>query len=109
MTMPYLDSWPSWRELGFLSVGPPVVVSVVRPLVLRSKRAVKVNIEIIRTFVALRNILATNEELACKVHQFDRKVAILYENFQKFLSPPDPPKKHPIGIFIPRIDVGGDL
>jgi hypothetical protein len=70
--------------------------------VLRSKRAVQVNIEIIRTFVALRQMLATNEELARKVQQLDRKVAILYENFQKFIAPTDPPKKHPIGYIHPR-------
>jgi hypothetical protein len=70
--------------------------------VLRSKRAVQVNIEVIRAFVALRKILATNEELARKVHQLDRKVTVLYENFQKFLSPPVPPKKYPIGYIHPK-------
>jgi hypothetical protein len=71
--------------------------------VLRSKRANQVNIEIIRTFVTLRQMLATNEELARKVNQLDRKVAILYESFQRFIAPPDPPKKHPIG-FVPSED-----
>jgi hypothetical protein len=70
--------------------------------VLRSKRAVQVNIEIIRTFVALRQMLATNKELARKVQQLDRKVAILYDNFQKFIAPPEPPKKHPIGYVHPK-------
>ena len=71
--------------------------------VLRSKRAVQVNIEIIRAFVTLRQILATNEELARKVQQLDRKVGVLYDNFQKFMAPPNPPKKHPIG-YVPSAD-----
>ena len=70
--------------------------------VLRSKRAVEVNIEIIRAFVALRKMLSTNEELARKVYQLDCKVTVLYENFQKFLTPPDPPKKHPMGYIRPE-------
>jgi|ERR1039458_2925246 hypothetical protein len=71
--------------------------------ILRSKRAVQVNIEIIRAFVTLRQMLATNEELARKVQQLDRKVTILYDNFQKFIAPPNPPKKHPIG-YVPAKD-----
>jgi hypothetical protein len=71
--------------------------------VLRSKRAVQVNIEIIRAFVTLRQMLATNEDLARKVQQLDRKVTVLYENFHKFIAPPNPPKKHPIG-YVPAKD-----
>lgn len=63
--------------------------------VLRSKRAVQVNIEIIRAFVLLRQMLATNEELARKVQQLDRKVAILYDNFQRFIAPPNTPEETP--------------
>ena len=71
--------------------------------VLRSKRAVQVNIEIIRAFVILRQMLATNEELARKVQQLDRKVAILYDNFQRFIAPPNPPNKNPIR-YVPNKD-----
>lgn len=71
--------------------------------VLRSEKAAQVNIGIIRAFVTLRQMLATNEELARKVQQLDRKVTILYDNFQKFIAPPNPPKKHPIG-YVPAAD-----
>ena len=47
--------------------------------VLRSKRAVEVNITIVRTFVRLRRILATNEDLARKVAQHDRHIAVLFD------------------------------
>ena len=40
--------------------------------VLRSDRAAQVNVAIIRTFVKLREILATHEGLARKVAQHDR-------------------------------------
>src|SRR4030095_11002160 len=47
--------------------------------VLRSKRAVEVNITIVRTFVRLRRILATHEDLARKVAQHDRQIAVLFD------------------------------
>jgi phage regulator Rha-like protein len=71
--------------------------------VLRSKTAVQINIEIIRAFVRVRQMLATNEELARKVQQLDHKVTILHDNFQRFIAPPNPPKKNPIG-YVPAED-----
>jgi ORF6N domain len=41
--------------------------------VLRSRRAVEVNISIMRAFVRLRELLATNEDLARKVAQHDEE------------------------------------
>ena len=70
--------------------------------VLRSERAVEVNIAIIRTFIRLRQILATNEDLARMVAKHDKQIAILFENVQKMLAPP-PVKKNPIG-FVPAKD-----
>jgi hypothetical protein len=70
--------------------------------VLRSKQAVQVNIAIMRTFVRLREMLATNAELARKVGQHDRQIAILFEHVGKLLAPPKS-KKHPIG-FVPAAD-----
>jgi hypothetical protein len=45
--------------------------------VLKSKRAVEVNITLVRTFVRLRRMLASNEGLARKVAQHDRQIAVL--------------------------------
>jgi hypothetical protein len=42
--------------------------------VLNSKRAIKVNIEIMRAFVRLREILSTHKELAHKLTGFERKI-----------------------------------
>ena len=66
--------------------------------VLHSNRAVEVNIGIMRAFVHLREMLATNEELARKVAQHDQEIGILFEHIQGLLEPPEPPKKHPIGF-----------
>jgi hypothetical protein len=66
--------------------------------VLRSKRAVEVNIGIMRAFVRLRQMLATNEELARKVAQHDQEIAILFEHIQGLLEPPEGPEKRQIGF-----------
>ena len=61
--------------------------------VLRSKRAVEINVAIMRAFVRLREILATHEELARKVAQHDRQIAVLFEHVKNLLEPPPAPKK----------------
>ncbi len=49
-------------------------------------------------------MLATNEELARKVAQHDRQIAVLFEHVQKLLEPPAPKKKRPIGFIHPKDD-----
>lgn len=66
--------------------------------VLRSRQAVAVSLAIVRTFVKLRRLLLTNEELARKVERHDREIGILFEHIQGLLSPPERPKKHLIGF-----------
>ena len=58
---------PRYPPRAFTQEGVAMLSSV-----LRSKRAVEVNIAIMRTFVRLRQILATNEKLARKVARHDR-------------------------------------
>ena len=70
--------------------------------VLRSKKAVHVNISIVRTFVRLRKILATHQDLARKVEEHDRQIGALLNAVQKLLAPPAPAKKHPIGYIHPK-------
>src|SRR5215471_8906544 len=70
--------------------------------VLRSKRAVEVNVAIMRAFVRLREILATHEEIARKVAQHDRQIATLFEYVKTLLEPPPAPKKRPIGFIHPK-------
>jgi hypothetical protein len=69
--------------------------------VLKSKRAIEINIGIMRTFVHIRQLLSTNEELARTVAKHDRQIAVLFENVQKMLAPV-PLKKKPIGFVQPK-------
>jgi hypothetical protein len=69
--------------------------------VLRGKRAVEVNVSIMRAFVRLRELLATNAELARKVGQHDRQIAVLFEHVRSMLAPV-PVKKNPIGFIHPK-------
>src|ERR1700719_4263496 len=82
--------------LAFTEQGVAMLSSI-----LRSKRAAQVNVAIMRTFVKLREMLATNEELARKVSQHDRQIAVLFDHVQKMLAPA-PTKKNPIGYIHPK-------
>jgi hypothetical protein len=57
-----------FRPYAFTEQGAAMLASI-----LRSKRAVQVNIEIVRTFVRLRRFLAAHEEIAKKVAALEKK------------------------------------
>lgn len=66
--------------------------------VLKSKRAIHVNITIMRTFVQLRELAATHKELATKLTELERKVAghdghirSLFEAIRQLMEPPASP------------------
>ncbi len=60
--------------------------------VLRSKRAVQVNIEIMRTFVRLRELLATHKQLAERLNEFEKKYdkqfAAVFDAIRQLMTPP---------------------
>ncbi len=87
---------PKYAPLAFTEQGVAMLSGM-----LRSKRAVEVNIGIMRTFVRIRQVLATNEELARRVAQHDRQIGVLFENLQKLLAPA-PVKKKQIGFIHPK-------
>lgn len=90
---------PRHSPRAFTQEGVAMISSV-----LRSRRAVEVSIAIMRTFVLLRQILATNEELARQVALHDQKIEVLFTHVKALLAPPDPPKKPPIGFVPPEDD-----
>ena len=51
-----------------------------------------------RTFVRMRSLLATNEELARKVEEHDEHISKLYQHLQQLLEPPEPVKRNLIGF-----------
>jgi hypothetical protein len=65
--------------------------------VLRSERAVEVNIAIMRTFVQLRRLMDTNRDLARKIEaleeKYDEKFAVVFEAIKQLIAPPAPAKK----------------
>ncbi|MCX5634241.1 MAG: ORF6N domain-containing protein [Planctomycetota bacterium] len=69
--------------------------------VLRSQRAIEVNIAIMRTFVKLRKILASNELLRHKIESMERKYdeqfKAVFEILKKMLAEPENPKR-PFGF-----------
>ena len=73
--------------------------------VLRSKRAVQVNIEIMRAFVRLRQWLANNVELTRKLEQLERKYdaqfKVVFDAIRELMSPPRS-KPRPIGFITPE-------
>jgi hypothetical protein len=71
--------------------------------VLRSDRAVQVNIEIIRTFVRLRELIATHRDLAAKLEGLERKYdaqfRVVFDAIRQLMAPPEP-KKRKIGFLV---------
>lgn len=66
--------------------------------VLRSKRAVQVNIEIMRAFVRLRQILSSHKELARKLNELERKYdaqfKAVFDAIRQLMTPPEGKRKH---------------
>jgi len=77
--------------------------------VLKSKRAIELNILIIRAFVRLREYLATHKDLARKLRDVERTqqehsahIQQIYDYIQRLLEPaPDTPKRR-IGFVPPH-------
>jgi hypothetical protein len=71
--------------------------------VLNSERAIKVNIEIMRAFVRLRQILASNKELAKRLDELEKKYdaqfRVVFEAIRELMKPPET-KRRPIGFLV---------
>ena len=71
--------------------------------VLNSKRAILVNIEIMRTFSKLRKILAGHAELKKKIGElemkYDSQFKVVFDALRKLIDPPGKPK-NPIGFHV---------
>lgn len=71
--------------------------------VLRSPRAVQVNVEIMRAFVRLRQVLASHQDMARKLaaleKKYDGQFRIVFEAIRELMAPPkQAPKRRPIGF-----------
>jgi hypothetical protein len=68
--------------------------------VLRSERAVQVNVAIMRAFVSLRRMLAGNDALARKLAELERRleghdqaIKSLFDAIRELMAPPTPPRR----------------
>ena len=71
--------------------------------ILKSDRAVEVNIAIMRTFVKLRRMLESNEELSRRLDEleskYDEQFRMVFEAIRELMIPPES-KKRPIGFHV---------
>lgn len=69
--------------------------------VLKSDRAVQVNIEIMRAFVRIRQMLASNVELSSRLDEleakYDRQFKVVFDAIRQLMSPP-PRNRKQIGF-----------
>ena len=94
---------PSKQSLGgylpyaFTEQGVAMLSSV-----LHSRRAVLVNIQIMRAFIQLKRMLLTNAGLKHKIEKmekkYDKKFAIVFQALKQLLEPPPVKPKPPIGF-----------
>jgi hypothetical protein len=71
--------------------------------VLNSSRAVQVNIEIMRAFVRLRELMATNKDLVRRLNEMEKKYdaqfKVVFDAIRQLMSPPEPSKRK-IGFLV---------
>jgi phage regulator Rha-like protein len=69
--------------------------------VLNSERAIDVNIQIMRTFTKLREMLLTHKDLQKKIEELERKYdtqfKVVFDAIRQLMAPPEP-KKRKIGF-----------
>src|SRR3989338_7885924 len=94
-----ISSWGGVRTApyAFTEQGVSMLSSV-----LRSERAIQVNIEIMRAFVRLRQMLASNAELSRKLAALEKKYDLqfkaVFDAIRELMTPLEPKKKRPIGF-----------
>jgi phage regulator Rha-like protein len=92
------SSWGGTRKLpyAFTENGVAMLSSV-----LNSKLAIHVNIQIMRTFTRLREILLTHKDLARKLadmeKKYDSQFKVVFDAIRQLMKP-DEPKNKPIGF-----------
>jgi phage regulator Rha-like protein len=71
--------------------------------VLNSERATQASVQVVRAFVRLRQMLASNAELARKLEalekKYDRQFKVVFDAIRQLMSPPTKPKRE-IGFHV---------
>ena len=88
---------PKYRPYAFTEQGVAMLSSV-----LRSPRAVAVNVEIMRAFVRLRQMLASHADLARKLdaleRRYDAQFKVVFDAIRQLMAPRPPGKRRQIGF-----------
>ncbi|MBI3585260.1 MAG: ORF6N domain-containing protein [Nitrospinae bacterium] len=94
-----ISSWGGLRRANpyaFTEQGVAMLSSI-----LRSKRAIQVNIAIMRAFVKLREMLAAHKDLARKLNamekKYDSQFKIVFDAIRQLMTPQEP-KRRKIGF-----------
>ncbi|MFC1515787.1 ORF6N domain-containing protein [Thermodesulfobacteriota bacterium] len=88
------SSWGGTRYLPMVFTEQGVAML---STVLKSARAIQVNIQIMRAFTQLRQMLSTHEDLKIKIEamekKYDQQFQVVFEAIKQLLSEEDKPKK----------------
>jgi len=83
------SSWGGTRKLPLVFTENGVAML---STVLNSKRAIQVNIQIMRTFTKIRKMLVSNAQLARKLkaieEKYDEQFAVVFEAIRALMNPP---------------------
>lgn len=86
---------PKYRRYAFSEQGVAMLSSV-----LRSERAVRVNIEIMRAFVRLRAMLSSHEDLARKLaaleKKYDARFRAVFDAIRQLMAPPEASRRRSV-------------
>lgn len=91
------SSWGGTRytPMAFTEQGVAMLSSV-----LNSSTAIKVNIQIIRVFTRMKEMVLTNKDILLKLEQLEKKVSghdqnmqMIFEALKQLLNPPQEPRK----------------
>ncbi|MFA5271663.1 MAG: ORF6N domain-containing protein [Candidatus Omnitrophota bacterium] len=95
--IPSLKSFGGYLPYAFTEQGVAMLSSV-----LRSKRAIQVNIQIMRAFIQLKRMLLTNAGIRRKIEEiekkYDKQFAIVFQAIKQLLEPPPEKEKKTIGF-----------
>ena len=94
--IPHKKYLGGYRPYAFTQEGVAMLSSV-----LRSRKAIVINIGIMRAFVRIREYLATHKEVLRRIEEHDRQIKTIFELINKMMLPPPEEPKRKIG-FVPE-------
>lgn len=86
----------SKRNIRYLPLALTEHGALMAANVLKSQRAIEASVQVVRAFVRMRNMLASNTELSKKIesleNKYDSQFKAVFDAIKKLMMPPDKPK-----------------